>query len=290
MTDDVIAKMSVVGDAVASVQGERTCDPSTSATTRSRMLPGILCVRAQVPTGLVTGAPDRFENTIAPLARMDREMSPLISSCDFASARPRTGTPPRDSGGAFRGAPVPCPLSFVPQGPTVLLCSARLDGLCDPRRLQRGGREAAQVRRRLRVQPQNALPSARGEASVLTRALLAGCAWTSTRQSRSGTAPRAALDSAAPVRPARSRGRRRARCDTWPAPQAFEANRVANKWAVGPEAQRYIDRCVRKSLRPKPPPKAFGRRSRADGGLCRAGRSATSGATGWTSRKSSAPR
>jgi hypothetical protein len=94
MTDDVIAKMSAVGDAVAAVQGERTCDPSKSATPRSRMLPGILRVRAQVPTGLVTGALDRFENTIAPLARMDREMSPLISSCDFASARPRTGTPP----------------------------------------------------------------------------------------------------------------------------------------------------------------------------------------------------
>jgi hypothetical protein len=27
----------------------------------------------------------RFDNTIAPLARMDREMSPLISCCDFAS-------------------------------------------------------------------------------------------------------------------------------------------------------------------------------------------------------------
>jgi len=138
----------------------------------------------------------------------------------------------------------------------VLLCSARLDGLCDPRRLQRGGREIAQVRRRLRVQPQDALPSARGAASVLTRALLAGCAWTSTRQSRSGTAPCAALESAASVRPARSLGRRRARCDTWPAPQAFEANRVAKKWAVGPEAQRYIDRCACKSLRPKPAPKA----------------------------------
>ena len=25
-----------------------------------------------------------FENTIAPFARMDRELSPIISSCDFA--------------------------------------------------------------------------------------------------------------------------------------------------------------------------------------------------------------
>jgi Zn-dependent oligopeptidase len=48
LTDQIIARMTAVGDEVAAVEGERT-----------------------------------FENTIAPFARMDRELSPLISSIDF---------------------------------------------------------------------------------------------------------------------------------------------------------------------------------------------------------------
>ena len=48
LTDEIIAKMTAVGDEVAGVTGERT-----------------------------------FENTVAPLARLDRELSPLVSSCDF---------------------------------------------------------------------------------------------------------------------------------------------------------------------------------------------------------------
>ena len=48
LTDQIIARMTAVGDEVVAVAGERT-----------------------------------FENTIAPFARMDREMSPMISSIDF---------------------------------------------------------------------------------------------------------------------------------------------------------------------------------------------------------------
>jgi thimet oligopeptidase len=48
LSDEIVARMTTVGDEVAGVTGERT-----------------------------------FENTIAPLARLDRELSPMTTSCDF---------------------------------------------------------------------------------------------------------------------------------------------------------------------------------------------------------------